>query len=105
MFEPLLNLVRLYLMYFLCAPQLTLAFNGGSSGPSQDVPVGAGGVATLTDVAVPNFKLWSVGAGNLYTLKVSDGVIGDAIEVGGPCASVHGSVVCVVSPICVCFSW
>ena len=51
--------------------QLRLGFNGGAPGPATSVPVVAG-TAVLAAVPVPDFKLWTIGQGNLFTLTVSD---------------------------------
>ena len=52
--------------------QLRLGFNGATPGTATSVSVVAG-VATLPDVAVPDFKLWSLRQGNLFTLTVRMG--------------------------------
>ena len=56
---------------------LTLAFNGGPSAPAVNVPV-VNGTAVISNVVVPNFKLWTLRAGNLFTLTVSESICGRA---------------------------
>ena len=56
---------------------LTLAFNGGPTGPSTNAPL-VDGVATLAGVTVPDAKPWTLGQGNLFTLTVAEAATGDA---------------------------
>lgn len=59
---------------------LTLSFNGNAAGPAVSAPV-VNGVATLTKVAVPDAKPWSLGNGNLYVLTVTDSTTLDALTI------------------------
>jgi hypothetical protein len=50
-----------------------------------------GDTAIIPNVAVPNFKLWTVGQGNLYTVTVVEGALNDSIMVRDAAAALTGS--------------
>jgi beta-glucuronidase len=58
---------------------LTLAFDG-NSGKGQLVAL-TNATAVIKDIPVPNFKLWTLGQGNLFTLQVTEGASGDSVLV------------------------
>lgn len=60
--------------------RIRLGFNGAPLGPASTVPVN-GSVATLANVPVPDFKLWTLRQGNLFTLTVEEEASGDTMTI------------------------
>ena len=59
---------------------VTFDFNGAGAGKPITLSVNHS-VAVASNVAVPGFKLWTVGQGNLFTLQVTDTTTNDALLV------------------------
>lgn len=59
---------------------LAYAFNGAALGLPVEYPI-VNGTVIISGVPVPDFKPWTLGQGNLYTLQVTETALQDSITV------------------------